>query len=187
MWNRRKDEEVQPRPLATPPATQVSREAQPALPPAAASRSTYDEPAALRGGTMIGKSVVVKGHISSREDLYLDGELEGTLEAKEHKLTVGPNGKVTTTSIAAKEILVMGTVQGDAEASDRIEIRKDARLVGNVRAARIMIEDGAYFKGNVDIIRAEAKPTPPPPKPAAPPAAEAPKQQPLSTGGDLKK
>jgi cytoskeletal protein CcmA (bactofilin family) len=99
--------------------------------------------------------VIVKGQIFSREDLTIDGEVEGTVELQEHRLTVGPNGKVMA-SIKAREVVVLGTVHGNVETTDRIDIRKEAKLVGDIKTARIVIEDGAYFKGNIDIARVEA-------------------------------
>jgi len=109
---------------------------------------------------------MLKGQIYSREDLTIDGEVEGTVELQEHRLTVGPNGRVQA-SIKAREIVVLGTVQVNVEAADKIDIRKDARLVGDIKTARIVIEDGAYFKGSIDITkadvpRAEKKPQPAP-------------------------
>ena len=101
---------------------------------------------------VLGKSVIVKGQIFSREDLTIDGEVEGTVELQEHRLTVGPNGKVTA-SIKAREVVVLGTVHGNVETTDRIDIRKEAKLVGDIKTARIVIEDGAYFKGGVDIAK----------------------------------
>jgi cytoskeletal protein CcmA (bactofilin family) len=136
---------------------------------------------APRGNAMIGKSVVIKGQIYSREDLIVDGEVDGTLELQEHSLTVGPHGKVQA-AIKAKEVVIIGTVHGNIEASDKIDIRKDAKLVGDIKTARIVIEDGAYFKGSIDISKPEiAKPpVAPRPQPAATPAASAPQQQPLT-------
>jgi cytoskeletal protein CcmA (bactofilin family) len=99
---------------------------------------------------------MIKGQISSREDLIIDGEVEGTVEALEHRVTVGPNGKVRA-SVKAREIVVLGSIHGNVEAADKIDIRKDARLVGDIRTARIVIEDGAYFKGSIDIVKVEAK------------------------------
>lgn len=123
-----------------------------------------------RGGVAIlGKSVILKGQIYGREDVTIDGEVEGTVELQEHRLTVGPSGKVVAT-IKAREIVVLGTVQGNIETRDKIEIRKDAKVIGDIRTARIVIEDGAYFKGSIDIVRAEA------PKPAA-----VPKLQPVAS------
>lgn len=104
----------------------------------------------------IGKSVVIKGQILSREDLFVDGELEGTIELNEHRLTIGPNGKLQA-NVKAREVVVLGSVHGNIEAADRIDIRKDAQLVGDIKTARIVIEDGAYFKGSIDIIRTEGK------------------------------
>lgn len=106
---------------------------------------------------MIGKSVVVKGQLFSREDLYVDGEIEGSVDMPESRLTVGPNGKMTA-SIKAREIVVVGTIHGNVEALEKIEIRKDAKLVGDIKTVRIVIEDNAFFKGSVDIVRPEAKP-----------------------------
>ncbi len=121
------------------------------------------------GAAVLGKSAIVKGQILSREDLTIDGEVEGTIEMQEHRLTIGPNGKVRA-SVKAREVIVLGTLHGNVETGDRIDIRKEAKLVGDIRTARIVIEDGAYFKGNVDIVRAEV------PKSASP-AASAPRPQ----------
>ena len=129
-----------------------------------------------RGSAVLGKSVMVKGQIFSREDLTIDGEVEGTVELQEHRLTVGPNGKVHA-GIKAREIVVLGTVQGNVEASDKIDIRKEAKLVGDIKTVRIVIEDGAYFKGSIDIVRPEAAK----PAPARPPQAT-PAQPPLAAG-----
>jgi len=128
----------------------------------------------VRGGAaIIGRSVVLKGQIYGREDLTIDGEVEGTVELQEHRLTVGPNGKVTAT-IKAREIVVLGTIQGNVETREKIEIRKEAKVVGDIRTARIVIEDGAFFKGSIDIVRAEA------PKPAA-----VPKPQPVAAATSI--
>ncbi len=146
------------------------------------NRPTESFEATRTGNAVLGKSVVVKGQILSREDLTIDGEVEGTIEMQEHRLTVGQNGKVRA-SVKAREVIVLGTLHGNVETGDRIDIRKEAKLVGDIRTARIVIEDGAYFKGNVDIVRAEV------PKPAArssAPAASAPRpattSSPASTG-----
>ena len=142
------------------------------------SRPTDARTDVVRGGAaIIGKSVVLKGQIYGREDLTIDGEVEGTVELQEHRLTIGPNGKVVAT-IKAREIVVLGTVHGNVEAREKIDIRKEAKVVGDIRTARIVSEDGAYFKGSIDIVRAET------PKPAAQPAAAAvPKPQPVPSAG----
>jgi cytoskeletal protein CcmA (bactofilin family) len=130
------------------------------------------EPEVKGNSATIGKAVKVVGQIFSREDLFVDGEVEGTVEALEHKLTVGPNG-IVKAAVKAREVVALGTVQGNVEATEKIEIRKDAKVVGDIRTARIVIEDGAFFKGSIDIVRAEA------PKPAAVPA----KPQPVASAG----
>jgi cytoskeletal protein CcmA (bactofilin family) len=112
--------------------------------------------------------VKIVGQIFSKEDLFVDGDLEGTVEALEHKLTIGPNGTVHA-GIKAREVVALGTIQGNVEAAERIEIRKDARLVGDIRTARIIIEDGAYFKGSIDIVKPEPAKVVRPSQPAAPP------------------
>jgi cytoskeletal protein CcmA (bactofilin family) len=130
------------------------------------------EPDTSRGGSAtIGKAVKINGQIYSREDLYVDGDVEGTIELMDHKLTIGPNGKVHA-GVKAREVVALGVVQGNVEASERIEIRKDAKLVGDIKTARIIIEDGAYFKGSIDIVKTEPKAAPSQPRPQ--PAAAAP-------------
>ncbi len=164
MWNRRKEEEYAPKAPSVPAgATEYSRE--PISPSSAPARNL--EPESSKGSAVIGKAVLVKGQILSREDLYVDGEVEGSIEMQEHRLTIGPNGKVQA-GVKAREVVVLGSVNGNVEAADKIDIRKDARLVGDIKTARIVIEDGAYFKGSIDITRTE------PPKQAKPaPAAAA--------------
>jgi cytoskeletal protein CcmA (bactofilin family) len=175
MWNRpRKDDDFTPRTVAGPPAaSELAKEGIPmsTLP----GRSSEPHFESARSTAVIGKSVMVKGQILSREDLTIDGEVEGTVELQEHRLTVGPNGKVRA-SIKAREVVVLGTVHGNVETTDKIDIRKEAKLVGDIKTARIVIEDGAYFKGNIDIVRAEAPrpavvPTPKPQASAGPTAA----------------
>jgi cytoskeletal protein CcmA (bactofilin family) len=112
------------------------------------------EPESTRGQASIGKAVKINGQIYSKEDLYVDGDVEGTIELQEHRLTIGPNGKVHS-AVKAREVVILGNVQGNVDASDKLEIRKDARLVGDIKTARIIIEDGAYFKGSIDIVKPE--------------------------------
>jgi len=172
MWNRRKEEEPVRKPDPAPPkSSEPVKEAIPmsTLP----SRSSEPHPDFSRGSAaVLGKSVVVKGQIHGREDLTIDGEVEGTVELQEHRVTIGPNGKVNAT-VMAREVVVLGSLHGNVETRDRLEIRRDAKLVGDIRTTRIVIEDGAYFKGTVDIVRAET------PKPQAV-AAPAPKPQPVA-------
>ena len=118
---------------------------------------SYDSHTPTGGSATIGKAVMIKGQIFSREDLVIDGEVEGTVEATDHRVTVGPNGKVHA-GVKAREIVVLGGITGNVEAAEKIDIRKDAKLVGDIKTTRIVIEDGAYFKGSIDIIKPDAKP-----------------------------
>jgi len=104
----------------------------------------------------IGKSVVIKGELSGSEDLYIDGTVEGTIQLESNRVVIGPNGLVRA-SIHAKGVVVEGKVEGNIRASDRTDFRKSAVAVGDVVTQRIAIEDGAYFKGKVEIQR-EGKP-----------------------------
>src|SRR4051812_30249053 len=98
----------------------------------------------------IGKSVLIKGELSGSEDLYLDGEVEGNILLKEHSLTIGPNGRVRA-NIQAKDIVIHGKVDGNVSGTDRVELKRSAVLTGDIATQRIVIEDGAFFKGAIDI------------------------------------
>jgi cytoskeletal protein CcmA (bactofilin family) len=173
MWNnKRKEEESTPKVVSTPPV-KVPESMKEGL-PLSTSPVRNIEPEHARGAASIGKSVTIKGQIFSREDLIVDGEIEGAIELNDHRLTVGPNGRVKA-GIKAREIVVLGSIDGNVEALDKIDIRKDAKLVGDIKTARIIIEDGAYFKGSIDIVRTEQpKPAAPRPQAAAATAAYAP-------------
>jgi cytoskeletal protein CcmA (bactofilin family) len=106
-----------------------------------------------RSGARLGSSLHVKGEISGNEDLLIDGTVEGLITLDERKLTVGASAKVTA-DIIAREVVVYGTVKGNLRAKDRIEIKKDGSVNGDLTTARIMIEDGAYFKGSIEIDKA---------------------------------
>jgi len=129
-----------------------------------------------RNSATVGKSVKIVGQIFTKEDLYVDGDVEGTIESLENKVTVGPNGRVQA-SIRAREVIILGQVQGNVETSDKVDIRKDAKLVGDITTSRISIEDGALFKGSIDIKKAEPKVAAPAP---TPPAAARPAEQPYT-------
>lgn len=100
---------------------------------------------------VIGKGMVIKGDVKSRESLHIDGEVEGSLEMPGYRLTVSREGKLGA-NVIAREIELMGTANGDLQASSKITIRKGARLVGDLRAPGIVIEEGAYVKGKIEII-----------------------------------
>ncbi|HVI08625.1 MAG TPA: polymer-forming cytoskeletal protein [Candidatus Binatia bacterium] len=108
------------------------------------------------GLAQIGKSVVIKGELSGSEDLYLDGQVEGSIALQGNSLTVGPNGQVKA-SVDAKGVVVQGKLEGNIQASDRVELRKSAIVTGDITTKRIAIEEGAFLKGKVDIHRNESK------------------------------
>jgi cytoskeletal protein CcmA (bactofilin family) len=98
----------------------------------------------------IGKSVVIKGELSGSEDLYIDGQVEGTIALKTNSLTVGPHGQVKA-SVEAKGVVIQGKLDGNVQASDHVQLRKSAIVTGDITTQRISIEEGAYLKGKVDI------------------------------------
>ncbi len=107
----------------------------------------------------IGKSVIIKGELSGSEDLYVDGQVEGSIELAGNRLIVGPNGQVRA-NVNAKGVIVQGKLDGNIRASERAELTKSAIAVGDIVTQRIAIEEGAYFKGKVDIQKDGAKPAP---------------------------
>ena len=175
MWNKRKEEEYPPKPTA--PSVATTNPIKETAPVSTNPAPNFHAPSDPRGPAVIGKSVMIKGQIFSREDLTIDGEVDGSVELHEHRLTVGPNGKLQA-GVKAREVVVLGTIHGNVEASDKIDIRKDAKLVGDIKTARIVIEDGAFFKGSIDIARPEAPRTAP-----ATPVSSQPKQQASAVAG----
>lgn len=135
------------RPAMPTPVTSASTETPAA--PRPVSASTADQ-------ATIGKSLVIKGEVTGSESLYIDGRVEGSINLAGNRVTVGRNG-VVSANINAREIVVLGKVRGNLTASDRVDIRSDGSLTGDVVAARISIEDGAFFKGGIDIRKAGQK------------------------------
>jgi cytoskeletal protein CcmA (bactofilin family) len=151
MWKRKEDEYTTPVPEPGPSSSAPN--------PAVTAPSRPAEPArseSLRSNEVatIGKSVVVKGELSGSEDLVVDGEVEGSISLRGQSLTVGPNGRVRA-NIEARNVILHGRVDGDVHATERVELRKTASLSGDIATARISIEDGAFFKGTIDIQKAE--------------------------------
>jgi cytoskeletal protein CcmA (bactofilin family) len=175
MWNKREEPPAPaPRPASVPPVSvhvpEIKKE------PAPVSSTPFRTPEAdARNTATIGKAVKIVGQIFTKEDLYVDGDVEGTIESQENKVTIGPNGRVQA-SIRARDVIILGQVQGNVETSDKVDIRKDAKLVGDITTSRISIEDGALFKGSIDIKKAEPKPTPAAAAPMTSPAVARPNE-----------
>ena len=134
------------------PSTEPVRPAVPATPTyeAPGARAVNAPAAAATDQATIGKSLVVKGEVTGSESLYVDGKVDGSINLPGNRVTVGRNGQVTA-NITAREIVVLGKVRGNVNASDRVDIRSEGSLSGDVVAQRISIEDGAFFKGGIDI------------------------------------
>jgi cytoskeletal protein CcmA (bactofilin family) len=155
---------------ATPSTPEPVRPAVPSTTPGFDAGRAAGSQGAVPSGEQatIGKSLVVKGEVSGSESLYIDGKVEGAINLPGNRVTVGRNGQVAA-NIMAREVVVLGKVRGNVQASDRVDIRSEGSLTGDVIAARISIEDGAFFKGGIDIrkLGPDGKPTSPPASPGA--------------------
>jgi cytoskeletal protein CcmA (bactofilin family) len=152
MWGNKKDES-QPGVPGQPAATSTKAERSFLEGTAMTTDATRPLSSTPSSGTArLGPGLHVKGEISGNEDLHVDGSVEGLVQLDERKLTVGASAKVTA-DVVAREVVVYGSVKGNLRARDRIEIKKDGSVVGDLSTARIMIEDGAYFKGSIEIDR----------------------------------
>jgi cytoskeletal protein CcmA (bactofilin family) len=151
MWKR--DEAVKP------------TSGQPATPGAAASTQPVNTPVAVqpearrieRDIVNIGKSVVIKGELNGSEDLTIEGHVEGRIELKDHVLTIGPNGKIKA-QVFAKAVIVLGEVNGNVTASEKVDIRDGGSVDGDIISPRVAIAEGAHFRGSVDMQRKGAQP-----------------------------
>ncbi len=161
MWGSKKPETAQPavsNPPGTIPPKPVSAPLEGTAMSTDAIRPLTTGPSTDRGSARLGPSLHVKGEITGNEDLHIDGSVEGLVQLEDRKLTVGASAKLTA-DVVAREVVVYGTVKGNLRARDRIEIKKDGSVVGDLTTARIMIEDGAYFKGSIEIDRTNGKET----------------------------
>lgn len=150
MWKRREEEKPY-----TPPAQQSAPLA--TTNPAIMNRPMENRMDNFRSDIAhIGKSVVVKGELSGSEDLFVDGEVEGSIELRGNSLTIGPNGRVRA-NVNARNVVIQGKVDGNLCGADRVELKKSAIVTGDIITQRISVEDGAFFKGSVDIQKQEAK------------------------------
>ena len=179
MWKR--DEGVRPvsgQPVAAPP---------PAMPqagtPAPRSEVTHQMEKDI---VNIGKSVVIKGELNGSEDLTIEGHVEGTIQLRDHVLTIGPNGRIKA-QVFAKAVIVLGEVTGNVTASDKVDIRDNGSVDGDIVSPRVAIAEGAHFRGSVDMQRKAAPAQPQPAvkaaqtQPAAP-QAQQPQPQPQPAG-----
>ena len=116
---------------------------------------TAEKTLSRTGSAIIDSDIRIRGQIFSQGDLYLDGDVEGSVELPNHKLTVGRNGTLTA-EIKAQEVVILGITRGSIQANDRTEIRKGADFGGNIKTARIVIEDGVHFQGRVEITKSTA-------------------------------
>jgi cytoskeletal protein CcmA (bactofilin family) len=162
MWKSRKDDERPPTSVKPPTASSFF-----GSPIASPKENISMEPVKSfdrNDVAHIGKSVLIKGELSGSEDLFLDGEVEGKIELRGHALTVGPNGRVKA-NVNARDLILNGKIEGNVQCSGRVELKKSAVLTGDIVTQRIIIEDGALFKGSIDIqketaVKPEPKPEP---------------------------
>ena len=172
MWKR--DEAVKPTSQPTP-AAPVASSVQPVAPVAQQAEPRRIE----RDLVNIGKSVVIKGELSGSEDLTIEGQVEGKIELKDHLLTIGPNGRIKA-QVFAKTVIVLGEVNGNVSASEKVEIRDGGSVDGDIISPRVAIAEGAHFRGSVDMQRKGGAAPQAQAKPAAAPAAAAPQAQPAA-------
>jgi cytoskeletal protein CcmA (bactofilin family) len=183
MWKR--DESVKPTSPAPAPAAAPVSPAHAPAPPAAAS--SVQPPKIERDKVNIGKSVVIKGELSGSEDLTIEGHVEGRIELRDNVLTIGPNGKIKA-EVFAKSVIVLGEVSGNVTASEKVDIRDNGSVDGDIQSPRVAIAEGAHFRGSVDMQRAGAKPgqqpatTKPATTPAPSPAVSTPAASPTPAG-----
>jgi cytoskeletal protein CcmA (bactofilin family) len=180
MWKR--DEAVKP----TVPAGSGSTPASPvSVPPAAEAARTSSAPSEPQRGmerttVNIGKSVVIKGELSGSEDLTIEGQVDGKIELRQNVLTIGPNGKIKA-QVFAKSVVILGEVTGNVTASEKVDIRDNGSVDGDIAAPRVAIAEGAHFRGSIDMQKSGAAASPgkaaekseakPAPAPANQPAA----------------
>src|SRR5262245_3456983 len=151
MWKR--DESVRP------------ASGQPAAPPAPPAPATAGAPAPRaeasqnreRDNVNIGKSVVIKGELNGSEDLTIEGQVEGTIQLRDHVLTIGANGRIKA-QVFAKAVIVLGEVTGNVTASDKVDIRDNGSVDGDIVSPRVAIAEGAHFRGSVDMQRKAGQP-----------------------------
>src|SRR6201985_3150970 len=130
----------------------------------------------------IGKSVVIKGELNGSEDLTIEGHVEGTIQLKDHVLTIGPNGRIKA-QVFAKSVIVLGEVTGNVTATDKVDIRDNGSVDGDIVSPRVAIAEGAHFRGSVDMQRKAGAAQPAKPAQASQPQASTPAQPPAQAAG----
>jgi len=150
MWKPTNQLNVAPTPSPEPQRSNTP----PAPDPPVATRPAAVTP---QEQATLGKSLVIKGEVTGSESLYIDGRVEGSINLPGNRVTVGRNG-VVSANISAREIVILGKVRGNMTASDRFDIRSEGSLTGDITAQRVSIEEGAYFKGGIDIRKLGQKP-----------------------------
>jgi cytoskeletal protein CcmA (bactofilin family) len=154
MWKR--DEAVKP---PTPPAPAAPATAVPAAPAVSAATNYETRPAGGKDVVHIGKSVVIKGELNGSEDLTIEGHVEGKIELKDHVLTIGSNGRIRAT-VFAKSVIVLGEVVGNVTGTEKVDIRDNGSVDGDIISPRVAIAEGAHFRGSVDMKRNPAQAAP---------------------------
>jgi cytoskeletal protein CcmA (bactofilin family) len=171
MWKR--DESVKPATPQAPAPGAPAATAASAAHPTSESRSQQIE----RDKVNIGKSVIIKGELNGSEDLTIEGHVEGKIELKDNVLTIGPNGKIRAT-VFAKAVIVLGEVTGNVQASEKVDIRDNGSVDGDITSPRVAIAEGAHFRGSVDMQRGPARAAQPGAQAAQPGAQAAPAAKP---------
>ena len=185
MWKR--DDAVKPTPPGSAPAGNVQSQSNQHVNPAPAPepvRSSDSLRGMEKGPVNIGKSVVIKGELTGSEDLTIEGHVEGKIELRQNVLTIGPNGKIKA-QVFAKSVVILGEVTGNVTASEKVDLRDNGSVDGDIAAPRVAIAEGAHFRGSIDMQRAggakgEAKAASAPT--ASQPAATPPQPTPAGAG-----
>ena len=180
MWKR--DDTVKPTPPGGGPTSAGAPSPQPTQTnPAPATERSSDASRGLEKGPVnIGKSVIIKGELTGSEDLTIEGHVEGKIELRQNVLTIGPNGKIKA-QVFAKSVIILGEVVGNVTASEKVDLRDNGSIDGDITAPRVAIAEGAHFRGSIDMQRGtskaqDGKPAPAPAAAAEKPAAPAPPQ-----------
>lgn len=181
MWKR--DEAPKPAGGPTQPAHTPAPSGASVLAADPVRPQPIDTPRGLERTVNIGKSVIIKGELNGSEDLTIEGQVEGKIELRQNVLTIGPNGKIKA-QIFAKSVIILGEVTGNVTASEKVDIRDNGSVDGDITAPRVAIAEGAHFRGSIDMQRSGSKAAPeakdakaeqkvPAPAPAGQPATAA--------------